>query len=339
MRKDVTTVTKFIILFLAFFAPKLYAQNLVTNSGFEDYTKEGIIGWETTAWSPDFYNQTTKEKTYKDTHCGTPIGKGFLGIMLCGEVTSTKLIAKLETNQDYLIKIFVQKPITFCPGGVKKITVAFSGGTLPHKEGPKPSFYPIPFINLYADNFMPLKEKCKWVEFSAIYKAKGTETYFHIGDFRNTKEKTSTPPLSEILYVDSLESSQCTYIHYDSVVVEKIPIDKEKPIVIEGVLFETNKSNLLPASYAALDNLFGLIYRLKNYKIKIVGHTDNVGNKTENLALSKSRADAVINYLVKKGIPKTKLSSSGQGDNKPIADNSTEQGRAKNRRVEIEIEK
>ena len=65
------------------------------------------------------------------------------------------------------------------------------------------------------------------------------------------------------------------------------------------------------------------------------GYTDNTGSATTNTALSEKRAEAVVNYLVHKGISKSRLSHKGFGDAKPVGDNSTEEGRKKNRRVEF----
>ena len=70
-------------------------------------------------------------------------------------------------------------------------------------------------------------------------------------------------------------------------------------------------------------------------KISIEGHTDNVGTAAANQTLSQNRAKAVMDAIIAKGIDKARLSSKGWGQNKPVADNSTEEGRAWNRRVEI----
>jgi outer membrane protein OmpA-like peptidoglycan-associated protein len=74
-----------------------------------------------------------------------------------------------------------------------------------------------------------------------------------------------------------------------------------------------------------------------NYKLKIEGHTDSEGGDKLNVALSKKRAKIVENYLIKEGISKDRLSTNGFGEEKPITNNNTEQGRAKNRRVELYI--
>ena len=72
-------------------------------------------------------------------------------------------------------------------------------------------------------------------------------------------------------------------------------------------------------------------------KIEIGGHTDNTGDKARNKALSQSRAKAVKDYLVSKGVDATRLSAIGYGDTKPLADNKTEEGRAKNRRTVFKV--
>jgi len=72
-------------------------------------------------------------------------------------------------------------------------------------------------------------------------------------------------------------------------------------------------------------------------KIQIEGHTDNIGNASDNMKLSENRAKAVVNYLVSKNISITRLTAKGFGATKPIADNSTEEGRAQNRRTELKV--
>jgi len=71
--------------------------------------------------------------------------------------------------------------------------------------------------------------------------------------------------------------------------------------------------------------------------IEIGGHTDNTGSKEINLKLSQGRADAVRNYLIQKGIPATRVTAKGYGDTQPVADNSTDEGRTKNRRTEVTV--
>jgi flagellar motor protein MotB len=310
------------------------AQNLVSNGGFEKYDKKTHLplGWEATSLSPDLFVSGEEKDCpfcYREEHCGDPIGKAFIHL-LDKEVISTKLLSSLQQGKDYEISIFVQKPKSFCPGGVNDIAVAFTEIKLPQKKfGAKDLSYHIPYLNLYSEDLQPLKEKCKWVRFSGMYHASGKEQFFHIGTFGSKGTKI----LSEVMAGDSNRTA-CLSVHYDSVVIRELSL---QPFVMEGIYFETGKSTLLPSSNAALDKLYAYTLKCAGYKIKISGHTDNAGDKKKNLLLSKQRAESVVAYLVKKGIPKTRLLAEGYGDSKPMADNATEEGKAKNRRVEVEL--
>ena len=99
--------------------------------------------------------------------------------------------------------------------------------------------------------------------------------------------------------------------------------------------FETGKSTIKPESEKIVDAIAEMLKANPALKISIEGHTDNVGTAPANLTLSENRAKAVLNALVPKGIDKARLSAKGWGQAKPIADNKTDDGKAKNRRVEI----
>ena len=99
--------------------------------------------------------------------------------------------------------------------------------------------------------------------------------------------------------------------------------------------FETGKSIIKPESEATISAIEQLLIDYPTLVISIEGHTDNVGSAASNKTLSLSRANAVISALVKRGIDKNRLAAKGWGQEKPIADNETDEGRAKNRRVEI----
>ena len=102
-----------------------------------------------------------------------------------------------------------------------------------------------------------------------------------------------------------------------------------------NILFETGKSIIQKESLPMIDQIYELMILDKALIVSIEGHTDNVGNPVSNKKLSDDRAKSVVNALVAKGIDKTRMSSIGWGQEKPVADNRTEDGRAKNRRVEI----
>jgi OOP family OmpA-OmpF porin len=106
--------------------------------------------------------------------------------------------------------------------------------------------------------------------------------------------------------------------------------------ILGGVLFDTNKSDIKANFYPELDAVVAVLEKNTALNIKIKGHTDNIGRAAYNMKLSESRAKAVMDYLVEKGIDPKRLSAKGYGLTLPIAGNDTKEGRAKNRRVELE---
>ncbi|MEI6576505.1 MAG: OmpA family protein [Bacteroidota bacterium] len=102
-----------------------------------------------------------------------------------------------------------------------------------------------------------------------------------------------------------------------------------------NILFETGKSTIQKESLPIVDQMYEMMKSDANLKVSIEGHTDNVGVAASNKKLSNDRAKAVTDALIAKGIDKARLSFVGWGQEKPCADNKTEEGRAKNRRVEI----
>jgi OOP family OmpA-OmpF porin len=101
--------------------------------------------------------------------------------------------------------------------------------------------------------------------------------------------------------------------------------------------FDFDKSVVKPAGKAKLDDLVAKVKGINLEVIIAVGHTDSIGSDAYNQKLSVRRAEAVKAYLVSKGIEKNRIYTEGKGEKQPVADNKTKEGRAKNRRVEIEV--
>lgn len=99
--------------------------------------------------------------------------------------------------------------------------------------------------------------------------------------------------------------------------------------------FETGKSAIQPQSESIIDQIADMLKQNPGLRISIEGHTDNVGSEKSNQILSELRANAVVKALIVKGINAARLTAKGWGQTKPIADNNTDEGKAKNRRVEI----
>jgi outer membrane protein OmpA-like peptidoglycan-associated protein len=111
--------------------------------------------------------------------------------------------------------------------------------------------------------------------------------------------------------------------------------EDRKQFVLEDLFFETNSAILAESSFVILDKLIEYLEYEEENKFEISGYTDNVGSDKSNQVLSENRAIAVVNYLVEHGIAPERLVAKGYGELNPIADNSTEEGRAQNRRTEI----
>ena len=115
------------------------------------------------------------------------------------------------------------------------------------------------------------------------------------------------------------------------------PVAAQKVTYAADAFFDFDKSVLKPEGRAKLDDLVSKIQGINLEVIIAVGHTDSVGSDAYNQRLSVRRAEAVKAYLVSKGIERNRIYTEGKGEKQPVASNSTAEGRAKNRRVEVEV--
>jgi OmpA-OmpF porin, OOP family len=219
-----------------------------------------------------------------------------------------------------------------------------------------------------------LKNSIKWVQLRGLYKASGGEKYLTIGNFqpwvpgRFERLRTSfaSNDLKEFAYylfddvslneVKDSSKCECNMITLEPLqkpdpepVVKEV--EKKEPetvnefekavvgeaIVLKNIFFAFDKSDLLPASYPELDKLVALMKKYPAMRIEIAGHTDYKGSVEYNQKLSNDRANSVVQYLISQGISASRLTWIGHGKSKPIADNSTDEGRQLNRRVEFTI--
>ncbi len=134
---------------------------------------------------------------------------------------------------------------------------------------------------------------------------------------------------------------------YDLTIIEKGEVEQE--VTANAILkelnetgkailyinFDTGKSTIKKESMSIIEQIIEMMKQAPDIKISVEGHTDSDGSNESNLKLSEQRAKAVVDAIVNDGIDKIRLSSTGFGEEKPIADNNTEEGKAKNRRVEL----
>ncbi len=164
------------------------------------------------------------------------------------------------------------------------------------------------------------------------------------GEFRTQLEAASNFTISgkKLDYISNIESISTIGLNRSTTLYVKLQLGIEeaaagKTIILNKIYFATGKSVLQPASSADLIKLILFLKDNPQSKLKIQGHTDNVGGIASNILLSQLRANSVVNYLVKSGISKTRLMAKGYGPNLPIESNKTAAGKAKNRRVEMKV--
>lgn len=149
---------------------------------------------------------------------------------------------------------------------------------------------------------------------------------YHSENFALDAEYAAAKPFEKIISINPIPKES-----NEEVIVES------KPIVLNNIFFETGSATLKPESNLEIDNLADQLKDNTNLKIKILGHTDNVGSENDNLRLSEARAKSLYEALTQRAIPSQRLSYEGRGESQPVADNNTPEGRQKNRRTEFVI--
>lgn len=138
-------------------------------------------------------------------------------------------------------------------------------------------------------------------------------------------------------YFDRQEKALRSQLANSGVGIKRVGENELQLIMPGNLTFNSSSSAIAPESYTVLNSISKVLAEYNKTKISITGYTDNTGNATINNRLSKERADAVYYYLNGRNIPKTRMEAQGLGSADPIASNSTSEGRAENRRVEIKI--
>lgn len=199
-----------------------------------------------------------------------------------------------------------------------------------------------------------LADTAEWMEIGGEFIAEGGELFLTIGNFFDVAHSG----IAEYDWLSQMLTGSYYYIDDVSVIqvsedTPSIPDTQElkssaipatqqtlsvgSTLVLHDIYFQFDRSVILQQSYKELTRLLELMQDNPKLRIEIGGHTDDKGSVEYNRKLSESRAKAVVDYLTSKGIDPKRLSYRGYGKSKPIEDNSTEEGRSKNRRVEIKV--
>ena len=198
-----------------------------------------------------------------------------------------------------------------------------------------------------------------WTMITGRFVAEGGEEFLTIGNFfpaskSNVQDLDSLTYLlpGAYYYIDDVSlycltcgdsSQQAVIALVDTVTIEQkilgtdVPLQEGSTFVLKNIFFDFDKSVLLQQSYNELKGLVEILNKYPKMKIEVGGHTDGRGSIDYNQRLSESRAKAVVDYLISKGIDPARLKYKGYGKTQPIDSNNTDEGRARNRRVEFKI--
>lgn len=365
----------FVILFLSC-CSVLFAQNLVPNGSFEEYATcpedfstlqyiPYVANWDSPSkGTPDYFNACS----YKS---GVPLnlvgyaeafhGNAYMGIIACMQQLDRNQIAyreyirvelsdTLQKDKLYVASMQVrlgQSSVVSCGG----MGMYFSANPMNSNQ----SFnYPVKPQIIFSENKI-INDKDVWTQVCGTFMASGGEKYLIIGNFLSDQEIPYKEWDENLIQTQNINPA--AYYYIDEVKVlkyndtlnfvcegleVKIPeyfkgtLEPDTKMVLKNLYFEVDKAIILKESFYELDQLAFELKRKSHLKITINGHTDSTGNEEYNQKLSEDRASAVRNYLLEKGVSKFRIITNGFGATQPIAENSTDEGKQLNRRVEIE---
>ncbi len=334
-------------------------KNLVPNGSFENYRKKSeniknAIPWIGIA-SVDFYqnalsNDTTSQKGAYEGYCYA----GFRFQKKYKEFLQVKLVEPLHRGTVY--EFTMQVKLAFWSNAIlKSMGILFSkAGYTKQADAVKSNM-----IDTICKKNGGLYKAFEWFPVHGFYKADGGEKYITIGNFMAVVKKDmarlyglSAKFKESYYFIDDIKLVKTT-IGEEKVEVEIVgpnlrdnqedsilQVNKDikvgEKLALKNIFFENGKSYLLPESYIELNKLVQYLMKNPTLQIQINGHSDNSGIKYKNQKISELRAREVFEYLIKKGV-QNKLYFKGFGSLQPIASNDNDEGRALNRRVELEI--
>lgn len=339
--------------------------NLIPNPGFEFFANPPI-GWyyrgkqftavmkswsSPTAASPDAYGpgvEVPLNWTEKGFGQETPhSGKAMAGITLfgceegkphCREYLQVRLKEPLVSGQKYALEFWTNH----LPGSlqINRIGIAF-----PFEPCTLEVDVPLELIPVWETTSTISCSKGRWKKLTGTFTAASESRTMIVGNFRTDQETNTRKPKEDPL--------PFAYYYFDDFRLSKLPPFLPVPVVhpdlsaftptpgmlirFKDIYFDWDQDTLLTTAYPELNKLVVLLRLYPEMKIEVIGHTDIQGSDWYNNSLSKRRAQTVVRYLENKEVDPKRLKWSGKGAKQPVADNATEEGRRKNRRVEFLI--
>ncbi|MFY7972201.1 MAG: OmpA family protein [Flavobacteriales bacterium] len=359
-------------LLLFIWASASFSQNLVVNPSFEEKSYcptnfnqqqlKVITGWsQLNEGTPDYFHRCSDKVGVPNNMFGSQLpkdGDAYAGMAVYSptqrnyrEYLTSKLSRALSAGEMVCIEFYVSAA-DFSKYVIDGMGVALTKDRLTQERSLVVKHRP----QLSNPHFYMLDDADGWVLISDVYTAQGGEQYITIGNFAIDKELKI---LSRTRESGAQENSSWAYVFVDQVSVKPVkkrtecscendllkslavdpPLELKEydHIQLDAVLFDFDEDVLTDTAQTQLDEVYNLLRRNKAMYLEIDGHTDAVGNDQYNEGLSKRRAERVISFLADKGIDRSRLTLKFYGSTQPKADNTSIEGRAKNRRVEFEI--
>jgi OmpA-OmpF porin, OOP family len=343
-------------LFQTVVAQSVIEKNYIPNSSFENYKKQSgniksAIPWNGIA-SVDYYQQPIPNDT--SAYRGAHTGQCYAGLRFqkkYKEFLQVKLAEPLRRGQKYQLEYWIRFGF-WSNAWLRSLGAYFSKGGY---QGPLNTSARNVVDTVFRRDSLSLI-KLQWIKVTGIYIADGGEKFITIGNFAMNIQKDMArinvfkmgfkeayyfiddislkwiKPNDEIPteWVGSFinDTTKALDLKKEIKVGEKIPLP--------NITFEKGHSYITPQSYAELNRLAQFLFKHPEIVIQINGHSDNTGGKFKNQKISEQRARMVFEYLISKGV-QNKMSFKGFGSDFPVATNDSEEGKAKNRRVEFEI--
>lgn len=343
------------------------AQDLIANSSFERCnlcpTKlgsfdEDVIHWSApTMGSTDYFNSCSSSMGTPENFNGKQAahsGTAYAGFYLFApedyrEYLQTRLSKPLEKDREYKLTFYLSRAER-SDFAIREVGVLLSDReldintkkTLTKKHWFASGIRDYNFIEIKEPTFW--EQTRQWIKLETRFKAKGTERYMIIGNFKqNARTRVQQTARG---------ATKGAYYYVDSFDIQPLPEENltanieisslsSKPLALntkhrfENVLFEFDRFVLLDPAKSDIRKIYDYMLKNSDLNIHIDGHTDNVGSARYNHMLSGHRCQAVAQYLLQLGLAEERISWRAHGGDFPIGDNATDQGRMLNRRVEF----
>ena len=342
------------------------AENIVPNPGFEDYSGTPI-GWfykgqhftnlmkfwsSPTGASPDAFGPEIRVPAHwADKGFGQQephSGESMIGLTLygcdngkphCREYVQIQLAEPLVLGQKYYFEFWTSRlPRSL---EINNLGVYFAKESISIKTDELLTHQP----KIHAQKIVEAPNK-NWTRVAGTFTANSEDDYLLIGNFFDDKNTEATG-------IDRPDALPYAYYYIDDVLlrkeepyldvpikeddIRKVPLAVGSKFQLKNIYFDTDKFELLPQSFLEMKNLLNIMLEHPKMIIEVIGHTDSIGRHNYNLYLSRKRAKAVVRYLNGNGISKARTRYKGIGDAEPLDTNDTDEGRQKNRRVEVLI--